>query len=78
MMCKKRCFGLLSRRYPARMLAVSCANAQFGILLPFGCELGAIILREEAVATQQIRQAAGFDDSSPIENNDPIAVLYGR
>jgi len=77
-MFKKRCCGLLSRRYPARMLAVSCANVQFGVLLPFGYELGAIILREEAVATQQFRKATGFDDSSPIENDDPIAVLHGR
>src|SRR5215471_211687 len=77
-MLKKRCSGLLSRRYPVRTLAMSCANVQFGTLLPFGCELGAIILREEAVATQQLRKAAGFDDSSPIENDDPIAVPYGR
>jgi len=77
-MLKKRCSGLLSRRYHARMLAMSCANVQFSILLPFGCELGAIILREEAVATQQLRKAAGFDDSSPIKNDDLIAVPYGR
>jgi hypothetical protein len=78
LMFKKRCSGLLSRRYSARMLARSCANVQFGVLLPFGSELGAIILREEALATQQFRNAAGFDDSSPIENDDSIAALYGR
>src|SRR5215469_3965621 len=78
LMFKKRCSDLPSRRYPVRMLAMLCADVQFGILPPFGCELGAIILREEAVATQQFRNAAGFDDSSPIKNDDSIAALYGR